>query len=193
MFEGVAIPAATPWGAGTLLPHLAGGAAPVRQVIAAYALAACQHIVEIGGAGLPLTAFLHAEHASITVIDPKIEPHEAKAWQGKPCLVRHIARKLRDEDADLVRPGLGVALLGLSLKPFGSGKAISPALVRLCAAAERVVIEYAVSLERPVGQLPELLQAAGLVEIWGVDMVLRDAAITASGHTRRRLSVMRAG
>ncbi|MGL4441817.1 MAG: hypothetical protein ACRCUE_21425 [Bosea sp. (in: a-proteobacteria)] len=191
MGEIIARSDAAPWGAGTLLPHLAREAAPVRQVIAAYTLAEFAHIVEIGGAGLPLTQFLHHHPLSVTVIDPKIEPYEADMLNGRPCRVRHIERKLLDEDADLVRAGLGVALLGLSLKPFGSGKAISPALVRLCAEAERVVIEHPVSVERSVGQLPELLEAAGLVEIWGVDLVLRDAVITASGHDRRRLSVMR--
>lgn len=192
MVEGKPPSDAVPWGAGTILPHLASHAAPVRQVIAAYALAECAHIVEIGGAGLPLTQFLRAGHASITVIDPKIEPYESDAFQGRPCRVKHIARKLFDEDAGLARPGLGVALLGLSLKPFGNNKAISPALVRLCAEAERVIIEHPISVARSVAQLPELLQAAGLTELWGVDLVLRDAAITASGHDRRRLSVMRA-
>lgn len=190
MAEGKIMPKAAPWEAGILLPHLASEAAPVRQVLAAYALADCPHIVEVGGAGLPLTQFLHGQHESITVIDPKIEPYTAETWQGRHCRIRHIARKLLDDDAGLARRGLGVALLGLSLKPFGSRKAISPALVGLCAAAERVVIEYSISLERAVEQLPELLQKAGLVEIWGVDLVLRDAAFTDSGHERRRMSVM---
>ncbi len=191
MVDATSFPSVLPWGAGTLLPHLARESAPVRQVIAAYALADLAHIVEIGGAGLPLTPFLHHQPASVTVIDPKIAPYTAETLHGNACCIRHIARKLLDEDACLARPGLGVALIGLSLKPFGRSKAVSPALVHLCAEAERVVIEYSVNVERAISHLPELCDAADLVEIWGIDLVLRDAAITASGHDRRRLSVLR--
>ncbi|MGL4973937.1 MAG: hypothetical protein ACRC56_01480 [Bosea sp. (in: a-proteobacteria)] len=181
-----------PWDPGTLLAHLAGEASPVRQLIAAHALSSCAHIVEIGGAGLPLTQFLRHRPASVTVIDPKIEPYVAGELQGHPCDVRHISRKLRDEDVGLARPGQGVALLGMSLKPLGREKAVSAALVQLCAQATRVVIEHQVTLERPLEQLPELIRKARLIEIWAVEFVLHDAAITDSGHARRRLSVMHA-
>lgn len=179
-------------GPGVLLPHLAGPAAAIRQVVAGHALTGLDHIVEIGGAGLPVTGFLRHRPQSVTVIDPKIEPWEADKLDGRPCRVRHLCRKFVDADADAVQPGTGVVLLGLSLKPLGTRPAVTAALVSLCARASRVVLEYSLSLDRALSQVPELVDRAGLVELWGVDLGLRDGLLVQAGHDQRRLLVLEA-
>jgi hypothetical protein len=182
-----------PWDAGTMLPHLGSPAAAVRQIIAGHALAGIRHVVEIGGAGLPITGFLRHVPQSVTVIDPKIVAWQSAILDNEPCDVRHLSRKFIDADADATRPGTGVVLLGLSLKPHGRRPAISEALIKLCAAAERVVIEHSLALERAVAQLPDLLLQAGLVELWSVDLVLRDGILEGAGHHQRRLMVLKPG
>ncbi len=179
------------WDPGTLLPHLAGGSSAVRQAMAAHALAGLDHIVEIGGAGLPITGFLRHTPRSVTVVDPKIEPYEAAELNGAPCRVRHIARKFREADASPPDGSLGVILLGLSLKPLGAGEVVGAPLVALCAAADLVVIEHATGLARAIDQAPLLVAGARLTEIWGIEFTLRDSAIAGSGHEQRRLSVLR--
>jgi hypothetical protein len=178
---------------GTTLPHLQGPGAAVRQVIAGHALRGCRHVVEIGGAGLPITRFLHPPPESITVIDPKIRPLSEERLNGHPCRVRHVARKFQVGDFDLPVEGLGMVLLGLSLKPLGSRPAVTETLLALCRRAERVVIEHQVGLERAEAQLPQLIADAGLRELLRIDLTIRDGVMEHTEHGQRRLMVLVAG
>lgn len=176
---------------GTTLPHLQGAGARIRQAIAADAIRECRHIVEVGGAGLPITRFLRHVPESVTVIDPKITPWEAEMLNGRPCRVRHLAQKFQAGRLHVPDGGLAVVLLGLSLKPFGGEPAVTTALVDLCRRADLVVIEYPVTLARSQDQAPSLIDDATLREVMCVDLDIRDGVIEHTEHARRRLMVMR--
>lgn len=176
---------------GTTLQHLQGPAAAVRQVIAGHALGGLEHVIEIGGAGLPITRFLRPIPRSVTVIDPKITPYEAETLEGQPCRVRHIARKFQASAVDIPTGRLGVAMIGLSLKGLGTQPAVTEALVELCRRAERVVIEHSLTLDRALGQLPDIVREARLETIWSVKLELADGVIEAAGQGLRQLLVLR--
>ena len=176
---------------GTTLKHLQGPAAAVRQAIAGYTLGGLEHVVEIGGAGLPITRFLRPIPRSVTVIDPKIAPYEADMLDGQPCRVRHLARKFQASAVDIPAGRLGVAMIGLSLKGLGAQPAVTGALVELCRRAELVVIEHSLTLDRALGQLPDIVREARLVTIWSVTLDLADGVIETAGQGRRQLLVMR--
>ena len=175
---------------GTTLAHLQGPGAAVRQVIAAYALRECRHIVEIGGAGMPITRFLQHTPQSVTVIDPKITPLKSETLNGQPCRVLHLAQKLQAADLDLPGDGLGVVMLGLSLKPFGGVPAVTEALIALCRRADRVVIDHSVGLARAEAQAPHLIADCGLATVFSLDLTIRDGVMEHSGHGERRLMVL---
>lgn len=176
---------------GTTLQHLQGPAAAVRQAIAGHALGGLEHVIEIGGAGLPITRFLRPMPRSVTVIDPKITPLEADTIDGHPCRVRHIARKFQASAVDIPTGRLGVAMIGLSLKGLGTQPAVTAALVELCRRAERVVIEHSMTLDRALGQLPDIVREARLEAIWSVKLELADGVIDVAGQGLRQLLVMR--
>ncbi len=178
-------------GDGVRLSHLGGAASPVRQVIAAYAVEGIDHVIEIGGAGLPITRFLrHAPH-SVTVIDPKIEPFIADQLHGQPCQVRHLACKIQQANLPPMTGTTAVVLLGMSLKPWGDQASMPDGLIELCDAATVIVIEHAVTLDRAVRQFPELVRRARLSKLWSLDVLLDDPAITGTGHEKRHLVVFR--
>lgn len=174
--------------AGVLLPHLSGPAACLRQVLAAHAVRGCRHIVEIGGAGLPLTHFLHHGPDSVTVIDPKIPSFGAEMLNGRPCRVRHIPAKLQTVALE-PEPDLALVLLGLSLRPFGSAAAAPPHLLALAEAAAVLVIDYALDLPRAQGQIGELLATRREPPLIDVAMTIADEDLRAAGFDRRRFLV----
>lgn len=174
---------------GIRLPHLAGAAAELRQVLAAHALRGCEHVVEIGGAGLPITGFLTRRPASVTVIDPKIPAFAGEDLNGAPCRVRHIAAKLQQVDLAPPEGRLGLVLLGLSLKPYGSAPALGDELLALARRADVVVIDYALSLERALGQIGPLLETRAAPATIDVELRLNDPALAAAGYDHRRLLV----
>lgn len=176
---------------GTTLQHLQGPAAAVRQAIAGHALGGLEHVIEIGGAGLPITRFLKPLPRSVTVIDPKITPLETDTLDGQPCRVRHLARKFQASAVDVPDGRLGVAMIGLSLKGLGAQPAVTEALVALCRRAERVVIEHSTTLDRALGQLPDIVREARLETIWSVKLELADGVIEAAGQGLRQLLVLR--
>lgn len=178
---------------GTTLQHLQGPAAAVRQTIAGYALGGLEHVIEIGGAGLPITRFLRPIPLSVTVIDPKITPFAADTLEGQPCRVRHLARKFQAAAVDIPQGRLGVAMIGLSLKGLGAQPAVTAALADLCRRAERVVIEHSLTLDRALEQLPDLLREARLETVWSVKLELADGVIETAGQGRRQLLVLRPG
>lgn len=170
---------------GVLLPHLTGPAACLRQVLAAHAVRNCEHIVEIGGAGLPLTRFLTHAPLSVTVIDPKIPAFSADRLNGRPCQIRHLAAKLQTVPLD-PRPGSALVLLGLSLRPFGSASATPPQLLALAAAADVLVIDYALDLPRAQGQIGDLLATRREPPLIDLAMTLDDQGLREAGFDRRR-------
>ncbi|MET0606641.1 MAG: hypothetical protein ABWZ80_09310 [Beijerinckiaceae bacterium] len=172
------------------LPHLSGPAAAVRQVLAAHFLQGCRHILEIGGAGLPITGFVRHAPETVTVIDPKIEAFEDQELDGRLCRVRHIPRKFQAAQFDSNLPSLGVALLGLSLKPLGGRGAVNDELIGVLRRATVAVIDYSLNLPRAVGQAPVLIEATGLRRVVSIDLDMRDGALEAAGHGRRRFLVL---
>jgi hypothetical protein len=175
---------------GAPLPHLDGASRGLRQAIAAHFLAGIPHVVEIGGAGLPLTAFLAGPHRSVTVIDPKIAPLSREILNGRACRVRHIAAKVQANVAVAPAGAYAVAMLGLSLKALGQGPAVSPELQDLIGGAVRVVIDHALDLERATGQLPAILSACALPVTVSMEYALADGTIEKAGFGRRRLIVL---
>jgi hypothetical protein len=67
-----------------------------RYLVAANYLRNCSHILEVGGCSTPVTNYLRGEHASVTVVDPLVEPLETATLNHRPCLVRHIPVRLED-------------------------------------------------------------------------------------------------
>lgn len=174
--------------AGTRLPHLASPAAALRQVLAAHALRRCTHIVEIGGAGLPITGFLTHHPASVTVVDPKIPAHEADTLNSAPCRLRHVAAKLQEVEIAPATP-YGLVLLGLSLKPFGRRAATPPELLALAKGAAVLVIDYALELERAQGQIGALTATRNDAPAIDLSLTIHDEALRAAGFDRRRFLV----
>lgn len=174
---------------GGALAHLAGPAAALRQVLAAHAVRFCPEIIEIGGAGLPITAFLNHGPEAVTVIDPKIPPFEAEKLAGAPCRVRHLAAKLQESDLAVPAGPFGLVLLGLSLKPFGRKEAVAPILLALAAAARTLVIDYAVDLDRARGQIGALIAARADRPSIDLTLEIEDPVIRAAGFARRRFVV----
>lgn len=173
---------------GTLLPHLAGPGACLRQVLAAHAVRHCPHIVEIGGAGLPITGFLTHSPRSVTVIDPKIPAFQAGLLNGKPCTVLHRATKLQAIALAPPKP-YALVLLGLSLKPFGGAAATAPELLALAEAAETLVIDYALDLERACGQIGAITATRPAPPLIDLAMTIDDPALRNAGYDRRRFLV----
>ena len=171
---------------GVLLPHLSGPAASLRQVLAAHAVRHCPHVIEIGGAGLPITGFLHHRPTSVTVIDPKIPAFAAEALNGAPCRVRHLAAKLQQVPlAPPVAP-FALVLLGLSLKPFGRSAAVPQELLALARTAAVLVIDYALALDRAQGQIGALTAARSEPPTIDLELRINDAALARAGYDRRR-------
>ena len=173
---------------GILLPHLVSPPAAVRQVLAAHAVRDCIHIVEIGGAGLPITGFLTNRPETVTVIDPKIPEFAATSLNGAPCRVHHRAAKI--QEVEIVPAGpYALVLLGLSLKPYGALGAIPPELLALAAGADVLVIDYALELERAQGQIGVLTATRLAPPTIDLSLTINDAAVRASGFDRRRFLV----
>jgi hypothetical protein len=173
---------------GILLPHLASPSAALRQVLAAHAVQACPHIVEIGGAGLPITGFLTHHPESVTVIDPKIPEFSAAMLNGEPCRLRHLAAKLQEVEIAPSGP-YALILLGLSLKPFGRSGATPPELLALAAGAQVLVIDYALDLERARGQIGALTATRPAPPTVDLALTINDEAVRAAGFDRRRFLV----
>jgi hypothetical protein len=172
------------------ISHLAGPAAPVRQLLAAYFVRDCPHIVEIGGHLNPVTPFLIHHPESVLVVDPKAIPRVEDQLHGKPCRVRHVARKFQDLTFDLSPWSYGLVMLGYSLKQAGGSEAIGSKLLDLVDHARKVVIEWSPQLERAALQVPHLLSRSGLRQLCRIDLALEDGTIEHSPYGQRRLVVL---
>src|SRR5260221_14292549 len=113
------------------IPHLAGPAAAMRQVLAAHFVRDCPHILEIGGHFRPITSYLTHRPQSVLSVDPRMEPFEAEELNGHPCQVRHVKRKFQELTYDYEPRSYGLILLGYSLKPFGQREPLGALLFSL--------------------------------------------------------------
>lgn len=172
------------------IAHLAGPAAMVRQVMAAYFVSGCRHVIEIGGHLRPVTPFLTHGPESVVVIDPKTRPYEAEELNGRACRVRHIARKFQEVTLEAPRGQYGLVLLGYSLKPFGDRQPLGPSLFSLIDNARTVVLEYPPAFERASHQIPRILARPGARVRCTIEFTLDDGEIRGSPFARRRLIVL---
>ena len=175
-----------------ILDHLSGPGAGARQALAAHYLRGFAHIVEIGGAGLPIDGFLTHRPASVTIIDPKITPHEADTLNGAPCKVRHLRAKVQQAHLGLEPRGYGLVLLGLSLRAWGDAPGLGPHLLDLVDNAGLVVIDHSSALERCAPQAAAIVARPGLRLDLTIDLDLDDAAIRQTPFGKRRFHVLRA-
>jgi len=172
------------------LPHLAGPAAEIRQVLAAHFVRDCEHVVEIGGHIRPVTAYLTHTPKSVLSVDPKTPDFEAGELNGQPCRVRHVSKKFQEVEYDYSPHTYGLVLLGYSLKPFGKREPLGQLLFSLIDNAKVVVIEYPPELERATSQVPEIVARPTLKQLCQFTLDLQDDAIEGSPYTRRLFHVL---
>jgi hypothetical protein len=177
-------------GAGQDLPHLSGPAAAIRQVLAAHFVRGCPHVLEIGGHRRPVTGYLTHAPLSVTSIDPKTAEYEADELNGRPCRVRHIARKFQDVELDFAPRSYGLVLLGYSLKPFGKREPLGKLMFSLLDNASVVVIDYTPEFERAASQVPSILARPTLTSYCSFELKLEDPEIAATPYARRRFHVL---
>jgi hypothetical protein len=173
------------------IPHLSGPGAAIRQVLAAHFVRDCEHIVEIGGHIRPVTDYLTHSPKSVLSVDPKTPAFEAEMLNGKPCRVRHVARKFQEVSYDYAPRSYGLVLLGYSLKPFGSREPLGQLLFGLIDNAKTVVLEYPPALERASSQVPEILSRPTLSQACGFEISIDDPAISGSPYAQRRFHVLK--
>jgi hypothetical protein len=177
-------------GAGQDLPHLSGPAAAIRQVLAAHFVRGCPHVLEIGGHRRPVTGYLTHAPLSVTSIDPKTAEYEADELNGRPCRVRHIARKFQDVELDFAPRSYGLVLLGYSLKPFGKREPLGKLMFSLLDNASVVIIDYTPEFERAASQVPSILTRPTLTSYCSFELKLEDPEIAATPYARRRFHVL---
>ena len=165
------------------MPHLGGAAASLRQRMAAHFVDGLAHVVEVGGHLSPVSRYLTLVPQSFTCIDPKAEPLDETSLNGKPCRVRHIARKFQDVELALEPGSYGLVFVGYSLKPHGSRDPLGKPLFDLIAGSAVTVIEYALKLDRAASQV-------GMRTIASVDFTLADGVVEQYGYEQRRLIVL---
>ena len=172
------------------IPHLSGPGAAIRQVLAAHFVRDCDHIVEIGGHIRPVTDYLIHAPKSVLSVDPKTPPLESETLHGRPCRVRHLARKFQEVDYDYAPGSYGLVLLGYSLKAFGSREPLGQLLFGLIDNARVVVLEYPPALERATSQVPSILTRPTLEITCQLDITIDDPKIAGSPYAQRRFHVL---
>ena len=172
------------------LPHLAGPAAAIRQVLAAHFVRSCPHVLEIGGHIRPITPYLTHRPLSVLSVDPKTKPFEAETLNSHPCRVRHVSRKFQEIEYNYQPNSYGLVFLGYSLKPFGRSEPLGELLFSLIGNARIAVIEYSPELERASSQIPHIVNRAGLTVACNFDLQLNDQSIAGSNFARRRFYVL---
>ncbi len=172
------------------IPHLLAPVAMSRQVLAAYYLRECKHIVELGGHKAPITPFLMHGPESVVSCDPKINPVETDTLHGKPCRVRHLAAKFQQIEFDVEPYDYGLVILGYSLKPYGDQRPDDMQLFDLIDHAKVTVIDYVHDFERADTQLPQVLERGTLREVCHIDIKLHDDVIAGLPYANRRILVL---
>ena len=173
------------------MPHLAGPAAHIRQVMAASFVDGLDHIVEIGGHLSPISAYLHHVPKSFLCIDPKAEPLEADRLNGRPCRVRHVARKFQDVDIQMMPGSYGLVFVGYSLKPFGSQDPLGEKLFSLIDNSALTVLEYPCNLERATSQIEQLVLRPGLETVATINFTIKDGFFETTEYGERHLVVLK--
>ena len=179
-----------PAGARGDLPHLSGPAADIRQVLAAYFVRDCPHVIEIGGHERPITGLIAHRPLSVLSVDPKTAPFEAEELNGNPCRVRHVPLKFQQVAYDHAPQSYGLVLLGYSLKPFGKREPLGQLLFHLIDNARTVVIEYAPALERAASQVPAILSRPSVRVHCSFELVINDDVIALSPYAKRQFYVL---
>ncbi len=182
--------ASPPAGAREDLPHLAGPASAIRQVLAAHFVRNCPNVIEIGGHARPITGYLTHRPLSVLSVDPKTEPFRADELNGYPCRVRHIAKKFQQVAYDHAPGSYGLVLLGYSLKPFGNRDPLGELLFSLIDNARTVVIEYPPALERATSQVPAIISRPTVKIYCSFELLLDDEAIAGSPYAKRQFYVL---
>ncbi len=130
----------------------------VRYLVAANYLRTCPHILEVGGCSTPITSYLRGAHESVTVVDPLVEPMQAKTLNNRPCVVRHLP--LRLEDYSPTGNENGFVVLGMPQLP----------LERVLSIMRRCDVSV---LEFPVRFLPSCLMFNAILESREFDVIAR--------------------
>ena len=172
------------------LAHLSGAGSEARHVLAAHYLRDCEHIVEIGGHERPITSYLTHHPISILSVDPKTTAFEAAELNGKPCNVRHVAKKFQEVEFDYRPQSYGLVLLGYSLKPFGKRDPLGDLLFSLVDNAKTVIVDYTPGLERAVSQVPAILARPALRTLCMFELRLFDPEIADTTFAERRFHVL---
>lgn len=173
------------------MPHLAGPAAGLRQAMAAHFVDGLSTIVEIGGHLCPVSGFLRHVPESFVCIDPKSEPLESDMLTGKPCRVRHIARKFQDVDLELQPGSYGLVFVGYSLKAYGNRDAVGRKLFSLIDNSAITVLEFSPNLQRASEQMQSLLNRPETETVCSLDFSIKDGAFETTEYGTRRLVVLR--
>lgn len=175
----------------TGMPHLAGPAAGLRQAMAAHFVDGFSTIIEIGGHLRPVSGFLRHVPENFVCIDPKSEPFESDKLNGKPCRVRHVARKFQDVNLDLQPGSYGLVFVGYSLKAFGRQDAVGRKLFSLIDNAAITVLEFSPNLQRASEQMQHLLKRPETETVCSLDFSIKDGAFEKTEYGSRRLVVLR--
>jgi hypothetical protein len=138
--------------------YMASEVFQARYLVAASYLRHCSHILEIGGCSTPITNYLRDAHASVTVVDPLVEPMQAETLNDRPCVVRHIPQRL--EDYTPTGRENGFIVLGMPYLPLERVLGI----MRGC---EVSVLEF------PVAFLPSCLMFKAVLESGHFDVAAR--------------------
>ncbi len=166
--------------------------AGVRQVLAAYYVRDCPHVVEIGGYKVPITKYLLGSHESVTVVDPQVDPFEADVWNGRACRIQHLQKRYQDASLELPKRSYGLILLGLALRHFGSNS-VNSEWAQLCAlarGAQVVVAEFCVGWEHAEGDFARLKEEGQLRVRLELDMTLPEHPRMDPRWAPRRLCVL---
>ena len=76
--------------------YMASEVFQTRYLVAAHYLRNCDHILEVGGCSTPITNYLQGPHASVTVVDPLVEPLESNELNNQRCVVRHLPQRIEE-------------------------------------------------------------------------------------------------
>lgn len=178
------------------LGYLLTPVAEARQALAAYYIRGCSTVVEIGGYKAPITKFLIDVPERVLVIDPKVDPFQARSLYGYPCEVAHLPTRLHrlDPPPVLARGEYALVLLGFSPKfPDLDAEGEVAAwrqIIELVAGARRTILEYALDNANGVAGAERLF--AALDRARPVDITL-DATRSPGIHpdyARRRFVVL---
>jgi len=175
------------------MDYLYSEAAQSRCVIAAHALRACPHVVEIGGFTTPITHFLTGRHQSVTVFDPLMKAYSSDRLNDAPCKVRHVPQPYQQAPLD-IEGKYGFVMLGASLKHFSENPEQRvqewAMLVDLVSGAQVSVIEAAIDWPLGKGALDKLLEIPDMRVRTSIDLDLSANPGMDPEHYRRRLLVL---